>query len=53
MAKERILHNAVPNEVRRVILREAVNRYRNELLDTDEREILWNRIVHLRRALGI
>jgi len=35
----------------RTILREAVTRYRNEYMDTEEREVLWNRIVRLRRQL--
>jgi hypothetical protein len=53
MAKQRILQKAVPNEVRRIILRESEARYRHELMDADERELLWNRIVRLRRALGL
>jgi len=53
MAKERILQEAVSNEVKRTVLRESLDRYRNELMDTDEREILWNRIVRLRRSLKL
>ena len=41
------------NETLRTILRESLRRYRNELMDTDEREILWDRIVRLRYRLGI
>jgi len=53
MAKGRILQNAVPNEVRRSILREAEERFRHELMSVDEREVLWNRILKLRRHLGL
>lgn len=53
MARHRILRNVVSDEVRRTILREALTRYRSELLDMDEREILWNRIVRLRRQIGL
>jgi len=30
MAKERILQEAVPDEVRRTVLRESLDRYRND-----------------------
>ena len=53
MAKERILQNAVSNEMRRTILREAEDRYRNELVDDEERMLLEDRIKRLRRTLGI
>ena len=53
MAKERILQSAVSNEVRRRILRESLNRYRNELMDDEERQLLLDRIRRLRRTLGI
>jgi len=53
MAKERILQKAVPNEVRRTILREAAHRYRNELMGDDERMLLLDRIKRLRRQLRI
>jgi hypothetical protein len=53
MAKDRILQNAVRDETRRTIPRESLNRYRNELMDIDEREVLWNRILRLRRQLKI
>ena len=52
MARRSVLQDAVPNEVRRVILREALNRYRNELLDDEERQLLLDRIRRLRRSLG-
>jgi len=44
---------AIDDEVRRTILRESLRRYRNELLDHDERENLWDRIAKLRKQLGI
>ena len=53
MAKERILQNAVSNEVRRNILREAEDRYRNELMSDEERQLLLDRIKRLRRTLGV
>jgi len=53
MAKDRILHHAVSDEVRRTILSEAEDRYRNELMDDEERQLLLGRIRRLRRALGI
>ena len=53
MSRKRILEGAVPNEVRRLILREAEERYRHENMSWDERELLWNRIVRLRRQLKL
>jgi len=53
MAKDRILHGAVSNEVRRSILREAEDRYRNELMDDEERMFLWDHILRLRRQLKL
>jgi len=41
------------DEVLRTILREALNRYRNELLHDDERLLLWVRILRLRRQLKL
>ena len=54
MAKERILHVAVSNEVRRTtILREAEDRYRNELTGHEERQHLQDRIKRIRRQLKL
>jgi hypothetical protein len=53
MAKERILQNAVLDEVRRTTLREAEDRYLNELLDDEERMLLLDRIKRLRRELKL
>jgi len=44
---------SVREEAERTILRESLKRYRCELMDTEERELLWDRIVRLRRRLGI
>ena len=50
MATYRILRGAVRDEVKREILREAEARYRNELLDDEERLLLLERIRRLRKA---
>jgi len=44
---------AIDEEALRTILRESLKRYRNEFLDHDERELIWDRVVKLRRRLGI
>ena len=38
---------------RRTILREAEDRYRNELMSDEERQLLLDRIKRLRRTLGV
>ena len=53
MATRRILQNAVSDEVWRTTLRWAESRYRNELLDDEERQLLLDRIRRLRRTLGV
>ena len=53
MAKDRILQDAVSNEVWRTVLREAEDRYRNELMSNEERQLLLDRIRRLRRQLGL
>jgi hypothetical protein len=53
MARRSLLRNAVRDETRRTILREALSRYRSELLDTEERLELEDRIRKLRRRLGL
>jgi hypothetical protein len=37
----------------RAALKEAETRYRNELLDDEERQLLLDRIKRLRRRLGV
>jgi len=49
VSKTRILRGAVRDEVKRTILREAEARYRNELMDDEERMLLLDRIKRLRR----
>ena len=41
------------DERRRMILREAEVRFNHELMDHEERQLLWDRIRRLRRALVI
>jgi len=53
MDNTRILRRASSDEARRAILRESLTRYRNELMDDEERQLLLDRIRRLRRALGI
>ena len=52
MARYRILRQAVRDEVRCTILHEAEARYRNEMMDDDERQLLLDRIKRLRKALS-
>ncbi len=52
MATHRILRGAVRDEVKRTILREAEARYRNELMDDEERMLLLDRIRRLRKTLS-
>jgi hypothetical protein len=47
------LDRAIKVEAQRSSLREAEERYRNELMDIEERELLLDRIRRLSRALGI
>ena len=53
LSTRRIQENALTDEVKRTILREYLTRYRNELMDDEERDVLWNRIVFLRRQLKL
>jgi hypothetical protein len=48
-----ITSSVLRQEVLRTVLREALNRYRNELLDDGERQLLLDRIKRLRRQLEI
>ena len=43
---------ALREEVTRTILREAVERFNNELLDNEERQMLLDRIRRLRQRLS-
>ena len=53
MSNTRIPRGALPDEVKRTILREAEERYRNELMGDEERQLLLDRIRRLSRELGI
>jgi hypothetical protein len=49
VSKTRILQKGLDDEVKRTVLREAEARYRNELMDDEERQLLLDRIKRLRR----
>jgi mannitol-1-phosphate/altronate dehydrogenase len=53
MDTTRILENAERDEARRAILREAIDRFNNELLPDDERQVLLDRIKKLRIRLAL
>ena len=53
VSKHRILEKGLKDETRRVILREAEDRYLNELLPDEERQHLLDRIKRLRRQLKL
>jgi len=53
MAKKSLLKYTPTDVVRRTILREAVDSYRNELLGDEERMMLQDRIKRLRRQLRL
>ncbi len=44
---------AIDQEVLRMVLRESLQRYRNELMEPDEREEVCSRICRLRERLGL
>jgi hypothetical protein len=51
MATHRILRQSLRDEAKRTILWEAEHRYRHELLDDGERQVLLDRIKRLRRQV--
>jgi len=53
MAVKSVLEKALTDEVGRAVLREAEDRYRNELLEDDERQLLLDRIKRLRSQLKL
>ena len=53
MDNARILRRALPDEVRRTVLRESLARYRNELMDDEERMLLLDRIRRIRKHLKL
>jgi hypothetical protein len=48
-----IISSVLRQEVLRTVLRESLNRYRNELLDDGERQLLLDRTKRRRRQLEI
>jgi hypothetical protein len=53
VSKTRIPRRVVRDEVKRTVLREAVERYCHELLEDEERQILRDRVLKIRRDLGL
>ena len=53
MDNTRILRRAVYDEAKRTVIRESLARYRNELMDDEERMLLLDRIKRLRRELKL
>jgi hypothetical protein len=52
MATQRIRRGRLRDQVKRTILREAEARYRNELMDNAERQLLLDRIKRLRQGMS-
>ena len=53
MAEHRILREEKKREIKRVILREAEARYHHELLEPEERLLVLERVLKLKRELGL
>jgi hypothetical protein len=53
VSKESLLRKGLSDEVRRVVLKEAEERYRHELMGEEERLLVAERIRRLRRELGL
>jgi hypothetical protein len=53
MVRHRILQGAVRDEIKRAVLHEALARYQHELLPDEERMHLRDRVLKLRRELGL
>jgi hypothetical protein len=53
MAETRILRQGLRDEVKRTILREAEDRYVHELMGDEERQLLRDRVLKLRRELRL
>jgi DNA-directed RNA polymerase sigma subunit (sigma70/sigma32) len=51
--EHRILQQGVKDEAKRTVLREAQSRYLHELLDDEERQVLRDRVLRLRREQGL
>ena len=53
MGRRSLLETSLTDEARSTVLREAEERYRRELMDDEERQLLLDRIKRLRRQLGL
>jgi len=53
MAEHRILRQETQREIKRTILRETEARYLHELLEDEERQVLRDRCLKLRRDLRL
>ena len=53
MATQSILRQETKREISRTILREAEARYRHEFMGDEERMLLWDRVLKLRRELEL
>jgi len=47
------IKQSLKNELKRMVLREAIHRLHSQLIDDDERKILQQRIRRLNLALGL
>jgi hypothetical protein len=52
VSKESLLRRGLCDEIKRAVLKEAEQRYLNELLDDEERQVVRDRVLKLRRELG-
>ena len=50
MATHRLLRQETKREIKRTVLREAVQRFNHELVDDEERQLFLDRIRRLRRV---
>ena len=53
MARRSLLETSLTDEARSTVLREAEERYRRELMDDEERQLLLDRIRRLRKTVGV
>jgi len=53
VSKRRILRKGLCDETRCTVLREAQERFLHELVDDEERQVLRDRVLRLRRELGL
>jgi hypothetical protein len=53
MARHRILCQGLDDEVKRTILHGALARYQHELLPDEERQLLRDGVLRLKRELGL